>query len=48
MAGVFPIRNFYACLIFPAGYATSITDDQVIDNLDELELLHDNDCESIC
>ena len=44
MADVFPIRTFYACLIFPAGYATSITDDQVIDNLDKLKLFQDNDC----
>ena len=48
MAAAFYIRNLHASLGFSTRATTIITDDQVIDNLDELELLHDNDCESIC
>ena len=48
MAAVVTIRNLYACLGFSAGATTVITDDQGIDNLDKLNLLHDHDCGNLC
>ena len=46
MYDAFTIRTVYARLDFSAGAVTTITDDQGIDNLDGLKLLHDNDCET--
>ena len=48
MAAAIPIRGLYAHLGFSAGTATNITEDQVIDSLDELKILHDNYCENLC
>ena len=45
MATAVTIRNLYARLGFSVGSATTITNDQGIDSLYELKLLHDNNCE---
>ena len=48
MAVLFPINNLYTLLGFYSGAATVITDDRGIYILDELKILHDNYCESLC
>ena len=43
-----PIKTLCPRLDFSAGATNNITNDQGIDNLDELKLLNDNDCENLC
>ena len=48
MAAAIPIRGLYAHIGLSDGAATNITDDQGIDSLYKLKLLHDIYCENLC